>query len=93
MTMTPRTVAAVLLAFASAGAAHAADPVSRPLGGSPALSKAALKEQPRMPPPAMTVLTASLDAQGRVVVRCSESENPAFRAWRERVGRGGGQER
>jgi len=41
----------------------------------------------------MTVSSATLDAQGRVVIRCGEAENPAFRAWRERIARNGGQER
>lgn len=94
----PRTAAVLLfssslLGFALAGAAHAAEPVSRPLGGNPTTWKAALRDGPRMPPPAMTVSTATLDAQGRVVIRCGEAENPAFRAWRERIVRNGGQER
>ncbi len=92
MTQIPRTVAAVLLALAS-GHVIAAEPVSRPLGGSPSQSKAALQQMPRMPPPAMTVLDASLDTRGRIVVHCGERENPAFRAWRERLVRNGVQER
>jgi hypothetical protein len=88
-----RTSAVVLLLIGFAGAAQGAEPISRPLGGTPAMSKAALKDVPRLPPPMMTVSTATLDAQGRVVVRCGEAENPAFRAWRERIARNGGQER
>lgn len=92
MTHSQRTAVAVLLAL-GASAAAAAEPVSRQLAGSPASARAALKDLPRTPAPAVNVLTASLDAQGRVVVRCAEAENPAFRAWRERLSRNGGQER
>ena len=98
MIHTPRTAVVVLLSsglllLGVAGAALGAEPISRPLGGTPASWKAALKDAPRMPPPMMTVSSATLDAQGRVVIRCGEAENPAFRAWRERIARNGGQER
>jgi hypothetical protein len=92
VTMPYRTAAAVL-ALAFAAGATAAEPVSRPLGDAPGAARAALKNQPRTPAPVVNVLSASLDAQGRVVVRCGESENPAFRAWRESLARRGVQER
>lgn len=93
MTHSLRTAAAALLLLGAAGAAHALEPASRPLAGTPAQSRAVLKDQPRTPAPVVNVLTASLDAQGRVSVRCTDAENPAFRAWRERLSRDGGQER
>lgn len=92
MTMPFRTAAAVLI-LGVATCASATEPVSRPLGDAPGAAKAALKNQPRTPAPAVNVLNASLDAQGRVVVRCGESENPAFRSWRESLARRGLQER
>lgn len=93
MTILHRAALAVLLALGVAGAANAAEPISRPLAGTAEQSRAASKDRPRMPAPVVNVLTASIDAQGRVVVRCSEAENPAFLAWRERMARSGRQER
>lgn len=92
VTRATRTAIAVF-ALALAVGATAAEPVSRPLADAPGAAKAALKNQPRTPAPTVNVLSASLDAQGRVVVRCGESENPAFRAWRESLARRGVQER
>ena len=89
----PSRTAAAVLALAFAAGAGAAEPVSRPLGEAPGAAKAAVKNQPRTPAPTVNVLSASLDAQGRVVVRCGEAENPAFRAWRETLARRGVQER
>lgn len=92
MTKPRRTAAAVLIFGLTAGAA-AAEPVSRPLADAPGAAKAALKNPPRTPAPTVNVLSATLDAQGRVVVRCSEGESPAYRAWREAAARRGVQER
>ncbi|MFN9739357.1 MAG: hypothetical protein ACK558_07360 [Pseudomonadota bacterium] len=75
------------------GSATAAEPYSRPLADAPGAAAALLKNQPRLPAPIFNVLTASLDAQGRVTIRCSADENPAYRAWREAAARRGVQER
>lgn len=87
MLATFRTALAAIILIG--GAVHAATPISRSLGDQPGAAKARLKNQPRVPAPTMNVLTASLDAQGQVVIRCSEAENPAFRRWREQITRRG----
>lgn len=86
-------VAVLCLAFGFAAAAAAVEPVSRPLADPPGVAKAKIKDQPRMPAPTVHVLTASLDTHGRMEIRCSADENPAYRAWREAAARRGVQER
>lgn len=84
---------AIVFALGFTGAAGAAEPVSRPLADAPGAAKAQLRNLPRTPAPHLNVLSASLDAQGRIVLRCGEAENPAFRAWRETVARRGAEAR
>jgi hypothetical protein len=87
------SAAALSIALAGPLAAAPAQPVSHRLAEGPEQARALLKDQPSRPAPAMNVLTASLDAEGRLSTHCAGAENPAFRAWSERLRRAGTQER
>lgn len=39
----------------------------------------------QMPPPVLTGLAATVDAEGRLAYTCRAADNPAYRAYRERV--------
>lgn len=90
-TTIPTAIAVFVLG--TAGAAVAAEPISRPLADVPGVTRPHVKQATRTPSPMVNVLRASLDAQGRISVTCSEAENPAYRAWRESAARRGVQER
>jgi hypothetical protein len=80
-------IAASPVPAGAAGTTVPAQPVSRPLAvvqGAVARSKVA----DPVPAPTQFVLTGQLAADGRVAIQCDAAENPAWRAWRDRVDAG-----
>jgi hypothetical protein len=76
--------AVLLLPAASTVAEPGEEPVFHALEQSAARTEG-LAAIEHLPPPVLTGLSATVDADGRVVYQCRVGDNPAYRAYRDRV--------
>lgn len=87
MNQIPLITLFAILASLQAPVVAADVPASRPLAPQYAVPKAGSRDAALAPAPALHVLVASQDKNGRVTIQCSEVESAAFRSWRERASR------
>ncbi len=77
--------AVLAAAPAAAGSGEFVQVESRPFVESAAKARALLKNQPQQPAPSLSVLSATIAADGTVTTRCESQSSPAYRAWVEEL--------
>jgi hypothetical protein len=77
-------IAAIPAPARAAGTSGHDEPVSRPLAMAPGATSRSKAAEP-VPAPTHFVLTGQLGRDGRVSIQCESAENPAWRAWRNRI--------
>jgi hypothetical protein len=81
----PSLILAATLAPAMASASGDGDRLEFHALAPSAAKSASAGAVEQVPPPILTGLAATVDAEGRLSYTCRAADNPAYRAYRERV--------